>query len=203
MMMIPMMTRPLVMIVLVLAVVACAGQSQPPASPVRQSPDPAAGVAAFATVRAVLQHPRCQNCHPAGDAPLQGDDGRVHAMNVLRGPTGRGMAGAECTTCHGPANPPSNYGLHIPPGVVKGWHMPKPDEKLVFVAVQPRALCEQIKDPARNGGKDMAALRVHLEDPLVVWGWNPGFGRAPVSTPYPTFISAWETWAAAGAPCPN
>ena len=81
--------------------------------------------------------------------------------------------------------------------------MPKPEEKLVFVGMAPRALCEQIKDPARNGGKDMAALRKHLDSPLVVWGWNPGFGRPPVSTPYATFIAAWETWAAAGAPCPE
>ena len=188
-------------IVLVLA--ACGGMSAPLASPARQKPDHAAGVTAFATVRAVLQHPRCQNCHPAGDAPLQGDDSYAHSMNVLRGPTGRGMVGAECTTCHGPANPPSNYGLHVPPGAVQGWHMPKPEEKLVFVGVEPRALCEQIKDPARNGGKDKAALREHLETPLVKWGWNTGFGRAPVSTPYANFISAWETWAAAGGPCPD
>ena len=115
-------------IAVVFVLAACGQPSVPAESPARKSPDHAAGVAAFATVRAVLQHPRCQNCHPAGDAPLQGDEGRVHAMNVLRGPTGHGMAGAECTTCHGPANPPSNYGLHVPPGVIDGWHMPKPVE---------------------------------------------------------------------------
>jgi hypothetical protein len=80
--------------------------------------------------------------------------------------------------------------------------MPKPEEKLVFVGLTPRALCEQVKNPAHNGGKNMAALREHLNTPLVVWGWKPGFGRAPVSTPYQTFIAAWETWSAAGAPCP-
>jgi hypothetical protein len=186
-----------------IAVTACGGQSRPPASAARPGPDRAAGVAAFETVRAVLQHPRCQNCHPAGDAPLQGEEGHVHAMNVQRGPTGQGMAAAECTTCHGPANPPSNYGLHIPPGAIVGWHMPGPEQKLVFAGLQPAALCAQIKDPARNGGKDMGALRAHLETPLVTWGWNPGFGRAPVSTPYASFLAAWETWAAAGAPCPN
>jgi hypothetical protein len=161
------------------------------------------GLVAFETVRAVLQHPRCQNCHPDGDAPLQGDDSHVHQQNVLRGPTGNGMPGMECTTCHGPANPPSNYGEHVPPGNVKGWHMPPPELKMVFVGVPAGALCEQIKDPARNGGKDMAALRVHLDDPLVTWGWDPGFGRAPVSTPREAFITAWETWARAGAPCPE
>ena len=30
-----------------------------------------AGLAAFETVRGVLQHARCQNCHPRGDTPLQ------------------------------------------------------------------------------------------------------------------------------------
>lgn len=173
------------------------------ASQPRPKADRAAGLAAFETVRAVLQHPRCQNCHPADDAPLQGDEGRVHNQNIRRGPKGEGMVGAECTTCHGPANPPDAYGRNTPPGNVKGWHMPPPDMKLVFVGVPAGALCEQVKDPARNGGKDMAALRAHLDDPLVVWGWSPGKGRAPVSTPRATFLAAWETWASAGAPCPE
>lgn len=197
------MSRSLLTIVVVLGLAGCGETAAPPATPAHQNPDPAAGVAAFTTMRAVLQHPRCQNCHPSGDAPLQGEDGHAHAQNVLRGPTGHGMAGAECSTCHGPANPPRNYGLHIPPGAIEGWHMPKPEEKLVFVGLTPRALCEQVKDPARNGGKDMAALRKHLASSLVTWGWTPGFGRTPVPTPYATFTSAWETWAAAGAPCPN
>ncbi|WP_437730588.1 hypothetical protein [Sorangium sp. So ce1335] len=191
-------------LVFALLLAACGGQT--PGASQAPAPSPAdrqAGLAAFETVRSVLQHPRCQNCHPAGDVPLQGDEGRPHNQLVLRGPTGHGMAGAECTTCHGPTNPPNSFGMHVPPGVSKGWHMPPPEMKMVFVGVAPRALCEQIKDPARNGGKDMAALRVHLEDPLVTWGWNPGAGRTPIPTPYPEFVAAWETWARAGAPCPG
>ena len=65
------------------------------------------------------------------------------------------------------------------------------------------ALCEQVKDPARNGGRDMAALRTHLDDPLVTWGWTPGYGRAAIPTPRATFLAAWETWTAADAPCPE
>ncbi|WP_437621665.1 hypothetical protein [Sorangium sp. So ce1151] len=191
-------------LVLALLLAACGGQA--PGASQAPSSSPAsreAGIAAFETVRGVLQHPRCQNCHPAGDVPLQGDEGRLHNQFVLRGPTGHGMAGAECTTCHGPTNPPNSFGMHVPPGVAKGWHMPPPEMKMVFVGVAPRALCEQVKDPARNGGKDMAALRVHLEDPLVTWGWNPGAGRTPIPTPYAEFVAAWETWARAGAPCPG
>ncbi len=56
--------------------------------------------------------------------------------------------------------------------------MPAPDMKLVFVGVEPRALCEQLEDPARNGGKDTAALPAHLDTSLVAWGWSPGFGHA-------------------------
>ena len=162
----------------------------------------ARALAAFDTVRQVLQHPRCQNCHPGGDAPLQGDDGHVHTQNVQRGTDGRGRIGEQCTTCHGLANPPSGYGAHVPPGSAEGWRMPAEDEKLVFVGMSPHALCEQIKDRRHNGGKDMAALRDHLDTPLVRWGWSPGIGRQSVSIPRARFLAAWEAWVRAGAPCP-
>lgn len=184
-----------------LGLAACGGAAMSSA-PANLGDRREAGLVAFETVRSVLQHPRCQNCHPAGDEPLQGDDSHVHAQNVQRGPRGEGMIGETCTTCHGMANPPRSYGPHVPPGSSEGWRMPPPERRLVFVGRSPRALCEQIQDPARNGGKDMAALRAHLDTPLVVWGWDPGLGRAPVSVPRPVFLRAWETWAAAGAPCP-
>jgi len=188
-------------VLLPLVLVACGGGANEASRPSAPTPKDSAA-AAFETIRSVLQHPRCQNCHPAGDAPLQGDDSHVHLQNVKRGPTGRGLVGEECSTCHGPANPPSSYGAHVPPGSTDEWHMPAPEMKLVFVGLAPRALCEQLKDRSRNGGKDMAALRAHLDSPLVTWGWSPGFGRAAVPTPRAKLLDAWETWASAGAPCP-
>lgn len=176
--------------------VGCGGSKPPPAN------DQGNGLVAWEAVRGVLQHPRCQNCHPSGDAPLQGDDGKPHPMNVQRGPEGRGAVGMECVTCHGPANLPASYGAHVPPGVATGWRMPKPEEPLVFVGMSSQALCEQTKDPAHNGGMDQGALRHHLEDPLVAWGWDPGVARTPIPTPRETFLAAWEAWATAGAPCP-
>src|ERR1700722_14912027 len=74
------------------------------------------GIAAFKTVQKVLQDPRCQNCHIPGDSPLQFDEGRTHAMNVQRGPDGKGAAALPCATCHGSANPPASYGEDVPPG---------------------------------------------------------------------------------------
>ncbi|HNS53728.1 MAG TPA: hypothetical protein PKH25_03005, partial [Syntrophales bacterium] len=51
---------------------------------------------AFLEASAVLFHPRCVNCHPAGDAPLIRDDGQTHMFNVKRGPEGKGVGAMNC-----------------------------------------------------------------------------------------------------------
>lgn len=161
------------------------------------------GLAAFETVRAVLQHPRCQNCHIPGDAPLQFDAGVPHAQNVLRGPDGKGSRGLACATCHATANPPETYGANMPPGA-PNWHLPPPDKKMVFIGLSSGELCRVVRDPKKNGGKDFAALTRHVSsDGLVLWGWNPGVGRAPVSVAHAEFVAKFETWVDAGAPCPT
>ena len=161
----------------------------------------ARGIAAFETVRAVLQHPRCQNCHIPGNAPLQFDEGLVHGQNVVRGPEGKGTPGFSCSTCHATANPPVSYGLHMPPGA-PNWHLPPPETKMVFIGLSSGELCRIVKDPKRNGGKDLEALLEHVShDKLVLWGWQPGVGRAPVSTPHAEFVARFREWVEAGAPC--
>jgi len=155
----------------------------------------------FAVVQRVLQHPRCQNCHIPGDAPLQFDEGRAHAQNVRRGPDGKGAPGLPCATCHATKNPPASYGEHMPPGA-PNWHLPPPERRMVFIGLTAGDLCRVIKDPAKNGGRDMAALLKHVgEDKLVLWGWSPGVGRAPVDVPHAEFVAAFRRWADAGAPC--
>ena len=57
---------------------------------------------------------------------------------------------------------------------------------------------------AKNGGKDVPALLEHMRaDKLVLWGWEPGGAREPVSMPHPEFVKHLEAWAAAGTPCPR
>jgi hypothetical protein len=161
-----------------------------------------AALAAFTTVQQVLQHPRCQNCHIPGDAPLQLDAGLPHAQNVQRGPLGKGVAGLGCATCHAAKNPPASYGPNMPPGA-PDWHLPPPSRKMVFINLSPAELCATVKDPKHNGNKDFAALLKHVsKDELVLWGWNPGVGRAPVPIPHDVFVAAFKTWLDAGAPCP-
>jgi hypothetical protein len=168
-------------------------------------PRPSAGdgVRAFETVRQVLQHPRCQNCHIKGDAPLQFDDGRVHAQNVKRGVDGRGMAGMACSTCHTSANSPAGYGAAAPPGA-PNWHLPPEKTKMVFKDLSSAELCGMLKNREANGGRDLAALVEHVShDQLVLWGWTPGALRAPVSVTHDQFVAEFKTWVAAGAPCPT
>ena len=172
----------------------------PPRPPPGQAgPDP---IAAFETVRGVLQSPRCVNCHPAGDVPLQGDDSHVHEPPITRGPEGRGVAGLSCSACHGKQNLPASYGPHSPPGVSTEWRLPSADHRLVFWGLDSKALCEQIKDPKRNGGKNLAELTHHMtEDALTLWGWSPGYGRKPVQVSHDELVRAFKTWADAGMPC--
>jgi hypothetical protein len=171
--------------------------TSPGAAPVSR----AEGVAAFETVRAVLQHPRCQNCHIPGDAPLQFDAGLPHAMGVVRGPKGEGAPGLPCATCHATMNPPASYGPRTPPGAPT-WHLPPPERKMVFINLPSGELCRRLKDTKENGGKDLDALFEHMaEDKLVLWGWNPGVGRAAVSVPHDELVAKLKVWMAAGAPC--
>ena len=172
-------------------------------SPDKRPPDKReAALAAFTTVQKVLQHPRCQNCHIPGDAPLQFDEGLAHNQNVQRGPSGNGAPGLPCSTCHMTVNPPASYGEHMPPGAPT-WRLPGPEHKMVFINLSAADLCATVKDTKRNGGKDLAALLEHVShDKLVLWGWDPGVGRDPVSIPHDQFVAAFKTWTDAGAPCP-
>jgi hypothetical protein len=156
----------------------------------------ARAVALFQEAGKVLQHPRCVNCHPAGDSPHQTDRMRLHQPLVVRGTDGHGAPTLACNTCHGPAN--------FDPARVPGhpeWHLAP-----ISMAWEGRSLgqiCEQIKDPARNGGRDMAALLHHMgEDTLVGWGWSPGAGRTPVPGTQARFGEIMRAWADAGAACP-
>jgi hypothetical protein len=188
-------------------VLVCGAAASPSVSPssapsANASTKATAALAAFDTIQTVLQHPRCQNCHIPGDAPLQFDAGLTHAQNVKRGPEGKGAPGLPCSACHGAVNPPASYGEHMPPGA-PDWHLPPPERKMIFIHQSKADLCATIKDTKRNGGKDLAALLEHVShDKLVLWGWNPGVGRAPVSVPHDEFVAKFKTWIDGGAPCP-
>lgn len=154
-------------------------------------------VAFFVEAGKVLQHPRCVNCHPAGDRPMQGNDGHPHQPLVVRGADGLGALGMRCTTCHGKAN--------FEPGGVPGnptWHL-APIE-MAWAGKSLGEICAQIKDRKRNGGKSMEELVHHMaEDPLVGWAWTPGADREPAPGTQEEFGELIKAWVETGGACPS
>lgn len=154
----------------------------------------AAGEQAFQQVATVLQSPRCMNCHPAGDAPLQGDASLPHTMQVRRDSAGVGL---PCNTCH---RPDAYDAPHLPPGNPT-WHLAPAGQ--VFEGLSVAELCVSLKDPERNGGRSLDQLLEHVtHDSLVLWGWSPGGGRSTPPLDHPTFVDAFTKWVDAGGPCP-
>jgi hypothetical protein len=161
--------------------------------------DVAASRAAFLQVYKVLMHPRCMNCHPNGDQPLQGEDSHVHMMNVKRGEEGMGRYALKCANCHQEKN---LAGAHMPPGN-PNWHLPPANMRMVFQGRSPRELALQIVDPKRNGGKSMEELLHHADDGLVMWGWDPGDGRSKPPLSHEEFSKQWRLWIENGAVAPE
>ena len=133
----------------------------------------ARSAALFTELGKVLTHPRCVNCHPAGDRPRQGDEGRLHQPPVERGADGHGLAAMRCPICHQQAN--------FEPGRMPGhpeWHLAP--REMAWEGKTLAEICAQIKDPARNGGRSLEDLVHHIgNDTLVGWAWAPGYGRQP------------------------
>ena len=170
---------------------------------IASAPDPAKAKAAFTEAAKVFFSARCANCHPAGDAPTQGDTMTPHTMAVTRGDEGFGVYGQRCNTCHQNEN---LAGEHMPPGTSKDWHMPPADQKMVFQGLTARQLCTNFKDPSKNGGsKTLAEAMEHVQkkDPLVMWAWEPGNGRTLPPMSFEAFSAKVQEWVDNGGACPD
>ena len=155
---------------------------------------------AFLAAYKVLMSPRCMNCHPSGDIPLQGDDSHLHTQGVKRGVDGKGLYALKCANCHQPQN---SVGIHMPPGN-PNWHLPPANMKMVFQGKTPRELAAQLKDPKRNGNKTFAQLIDHVtSDKLVLGGWEPGDGRTLPPLSHAEFAKNFKAWIDKGAYLPS
>lgn len=161
--------------------------------------DSVESVQAFMKVYKVLMSPRCMNCHPSGDSPLQGDDSHLHKMMPKRGQDGKGLYAMKCMNCHQPSN---TAGVHTPPGN-PNWKLPPANMKMVFQGRSPRQLARQIIDPKQNGNKTKEKLLEHAHDALVLAAWNPGEGRTLPPMSHEEFVKAWNTWINKGAYAPK
>jgi hypothetical protein len=115
---------------------------------------------------------------------------------------GRYGAAGLCLSCH----TQGNYTLHERatyrsiPGHIR-W-----DVAPIEMAWQGKTageICQQLKDPARNGGRTLALLHEHLaHDDLVAWGWHPGEGRDPAPGTQERLGELVAAWIETGASCP-
>jgi hypothetical protein len=125
----------------------------------------ARSAALFTEAGKVLMAPRCVNCHPVGDRPLQSEAGRLHQPPVERGADGFGAATMRCATCH--------QGANFDPAGVPGhphWHLAP--REMAWQDKTVGEICAQIKDPARNGGRSLEQILTHMAgDTLVGWAW--------------------------------
>ncbi len=159
--------------------------------------------ALFNEIAKVVTHPRCMNCHPAGEHPLQGADHHEHMPPAWRGEGGVGIAGLTCSTCHTEKNftlVGTGAAYKSIPGHPRWGLAP------IEMAWQGKSLsqiCQQMKDPARNGGRTLALLQEHLaHDDLVAWGWAPGEGREPAPGTQQQLGELTQAWINTGAECP-
>lgn len=161
--------------------------------------------ALFTEAAKVITHPRCMNCHPAGDRPLQGNDKHLHQPLVVRGEGDHGVPGNQCQACH----TDSNFDHRAGPGIsfqsIPGhprWGL-APIE-MAWEGKSIGDICRQLIDRNRNGGRDLALLHEHMaKDDLVAWGWSPGTGRDPAPGTQERLGELIKGWIDTGAQCPQ
>jgi len=156
--------------------------------------------AMFREIGKLVTHPRCMNCHPAGDHPLQGDDQHEHMPPVWRGETGH--LETNCFGCH----TERNVTLHEAASYKSIPGNPRWGLAPMSMAWQNKSLgeiCRQLKDVNLNGGRDLALLQEHIaKDELVAHGWDPGEGREPAPGSQQAAGQLVQAWIDSGAECP-
>lgn len=176
------------------------------APPAEGSVSRADGLEAWTRVYDVTSHPRCSNCHvganniPMWSGPSYGN-ARPHGMNISAGDSRIGAEYLQCSACHAYREGVNDV-PHAAPQVAMNWQLP-PVEAEWFGKTSDE-ICNQLRDPERNGGRDFNDIASHLEHDLILhWAWNPGEGREPAPYSLQEHVNDILAWGVAGYPCAN
>lgn len=166
------------------------------------------GLAAWDRIFEVASHPRCSNCHVGADnipmwsGPSYGPEPRPHGMNINAGDSRIGAETLSCQTCHAYRETGGNDAPHMAPQVAMNWRL-APVEAHWFGRGSDD-ICNQLRDPERNGGRDFLEIASHLDHDLILhWAWNPGGGREPAPYSLQEHVNDVLAWGVAGYPCAN
>ena len=155
---------------------------------------------AFLKAYTVFMNPRCMNCHPDGNQPLQGDDSHIHLQNVVRGTEGKGVYAMKCKNCHQDANLEGEATIPGSPH----WGMPPASRPMVFQGKTPKQLAKHFKDNQYTGFKTMDDMIKHVEEEsLVLAGFNPPAGVTKIPMSHEEFVAAVKEWIEKGAAVPD
>ena len=166
----------------------------------------AQGLEAWARIYEVTSHPRCSNCHvgpdniPMWSGPSYGR-ARPHGMRINAGESRIGAEYVLCSTCHAQRDGLNDV-PHAAPQVAMNWQLaPVEAEWFGKSSVE---ICNQLRDPDRNGGRDHLDLASHLDHDLILhWAWSPGGGREPAPYSLQSHVNDVLAWGVAGFPCEN
>lgn len=164
------------------------------------------GLEAWARIYEVTSHPRCSNCHvganniPMWSGPSYGETG-PHGMNINAGVSRIGAEYLQCGTCHAYREGINDI-PHAAPQVAMNWQLPPPEA--AWFGKSTTEICNQLRDPDRNGGRDFEEIASHLDHDLILhWAWNPGGGREPAPYSLQEHVNDVLAWGVAGYPCEN
>lgn len=170
----------------------------------------AEALSAWDRIYEVASHPRCSNCHvgpsnlPMWSGPSYGK-ARPHGMNVNAGESRIGVETILCSTCHTTKSEDwenANATAHMAPRVAASWRLPPVEAE--WFGKSSLEICQQLRDPARNGDRDFMALAAHLEhDVILHWAWNPGGGREAAPYSLQEHVNDLLIWGVGGQPCEN
>lgn len=170
----------------------------------------AEGLANWQKFYEVASHPRCVNCHAGADnkpmwsGPSYGKT-RPHGMNINAGDSRAGVEAVPCSACHAALakpNPNANRVPHAPPRVAMAWQLAP--VQAAWFGKSSHYICNQLKDPQRNGDRTVRELAAHLDHDVVLrWAWQPGGNREPAPHSLQAAMDFLMKWAAAGTPCPD
>ena len=139
------------------------------------------GLEAWARIYEVTSHPRCSNCHvgPSGTPMWSGPSfgkTRPHGMNITAGESRIGAETLPCGTCHTYRSDGENPIPHAAPQVPGIWQLAPPSAH--WFGRSSIEICNQLRDPRRNGGLSFVEIASHLNhDQVLQWAWNPGGDR--------------------------
>tara|TARA_R110000850_G_scaffold37125_8_gene97663 strand:+ start:1226 stop:1912 length:687 start_codon:yes stop_codon:yes gene_type:complete len=169
---------------------------------------PEDGLAAWNTIHTDLTHPRCVNCHVGtNNVPLWGTTqapDTIHGMAINAGDSRIGSETMSCNDCHQTSTRPNTV-PHAALHTGMDWRLAQVEFQ--WANRTSAAICAQMRDPDRNGGRDAAGLIEHiLHDAelisFITWSFDPGVGRDPAPGSLQAHLGDMAVWTAAGMPCP-